>query len=951
MYGIWQKNPGAFYASNMHRLNSGVSLEIPFVSDIGQVSHRAAYEVYAQHLTLLEHASRGGLASADEISTVEEAGADRSQVEEAPAAAVNSAIPGSDAEQTANAPADPAGITIPVSAGESVEVNKDRILTPSRETVIAAEETSERSIVAPVSSQDTSLRSLRDESSGQSRLAGQDLEAIDANVSMPAGSSGESVTTQIGESSERIIQAPEPLIVASEGGIDSLAAEKLNPKPAAWSMETLVGHLWPFNQIQGLNFNWIGTAFGGAFALLILLFYRIFRSAPGGNRGSRDATLSREAPLTQRDYSTSNAIDEDVAASPSGQLSGEQTPDENSTPHADAELQLQARLREAVLLISDENFALAQRKLNDAVNQYPDCIELKLMLAELFRKTNNLFELENAIHTLEAEYMSQTSLDRLEALRQLVEDDSDKMIPVLLDSADFGIATQGLAVTPESSAAAISSPPGSAEAQTADNPEDQIDKTPAKEANGKNQFEVDDDYVEFALGGSDSEFGTAQDLSFTDNENNSNRDISKETVSYLASSMSDHSIDHIIDSTETSPQEGDTEGYMLDQFVEHGNFSETVTDLSAIPSVSVNENLVHGAEDNLDEDSFPAINPAAEEIPIPENSTVNADDMIDLDTLPEKELVAGEEVGHDATAEVKAGDDDELDLDLDLLPEKELVTGEEAGHAATAEVKAGDDDELDLDLDSLPEIEFVTGEEAGHAATAEVKAVDDDELDLDLDTLPEIEFVTGEEADYDATAEVRAVGDDEPDLDLDSLSVMASTAGDATEGSNSAENAAAAADELDCDTLTELMPVAGDVVDCAEIVATADDELNFDSWIEIESTDEDKSEQDDLEMLPDLNEISDIESAITKLDEEVSGNDLSSHQLLNFPEPKAAKFEQELLEFQGEVMSTMQNIRDQLQQMGERLFRLERESSEFRNRIEKLTKHEDRKKISSRPNR
>jgi FimV-like protein len=56
MHGIWGENPDAFMGLNMHRLRVNALLSIPLEQDVFKISHKLAYQLYAEHLAILQSA-------------------------------------------------------------------------------------------------------------------------------------------------------------------------------------------------------------------------------------------------------------------------------------------------------------------------------------------------------------------------------------------------------------------------------------------------------------------------------------------------------------------------------------------------------------------------------------------------------------------------------------------------------------------------------------------------------------------------------------------------------------------------------------------------------------------------------------------------------------------------------------------------------------------------------
>jgi pilus assembly protein FimV len=56
MHGIWGENPDAFTGLNMHRLRVNALLSIPLEQDVFKISHKLAYQLYAEHLAILQSA-------------------------------------------------------------------------------------------------------------------------------------------------------------------------------------------------------------------------------------------------------------------------------------------------------------------------------------------------------------------------------------------------------------------------------------------------------------------------------------------------------------------------------------------------------------------------------------------------------------------------------------------------------------------------------------------------------------------------------------------------------------------------------------------------------------------------------------------------------------------------------------------------------------------------------
>lgn len=58
MYSIWKSNPSAFYRSNMHRLNMGEVLKIPHEREVSEVTRSEAWRIYNDQKTMLAEVLR-----------------------------------------------------------------------------------------------------------------------------------------------------------------------------------------------------------------------------------------------------------------------------------------------------------------------------------------------------------------------------------------------------------------------------------------------------------------------------------------------------------------------------------------------------------------------------------------------------------------------------------------------------------------------------------------------------------------------------------------------------------------------------------------------------------------------------------------------------------------------------------------------------------------------------
>jgi pilus assembly protein FimV len=56
MHRIWDENPDAFTGLNMHRLRVNALLRVPLEQDVFKISHKLAYQLYAEHLAILQSA-------------------------------------------------------------------------------------------------------------------------------------------------------------------------------------------------------------------------------------------------------------------------------------------------------------------------------------------------------------------------------------------------------------------------------------------------------------------------------------------------------------------------------------------------------------------------------------------------------------------------------------------------------------------------------------------------------------------------------------------------------------------------------------------------------------------------------------------------------------------------------------------------------------------------------
>ncbi|MEE8289223.1 MAG: FimV/HubP family polar landmark protein [Nitrosomonadaceae bacterium] len=72
MYGIWEANPSAFMQSNMHQLKIGELIVVPPEQKINGISRALAFQIYSDHLALLQSATHVETVKTDIIPVPEE---------------------------------------------------------------------------------------------------------------------------------------------------------------------------------------------------------------------------------------------------------------------------------------------------------------------------------------------------------------------------------------------------------------------------------------------------------------------------------------------------------------------------------------------------------------------------------------------------------------------------------------------------------------------------------------------------------------------------------------------------------------------------------------------------------------------------------------------------------------------------------------------------------------
>jgi len=148
MHAIWKANPGAFYLANMHRLNTDELLEIPYESEVAEVSRREAYRIYKEQMALLEEMQP--------LSTLAATATDGGEATTLATDAQPVLL--ADAELAVVAAESPPGVDDPADAGlaaqdDAVEYLSEEAKLDAVMAIIEEIEQAEASIVLPSSAQ------------------------------------------------------------------------------------------------------------------------------------------------------------------------------------------------------------------------------------------------------------------------------------------------------------------------------------------------------------------------------------------------------------------------------------------------------------------------------------------------------------------------------------------------------------------------------------------------------------------------------------------------------------------------------------------------------------------------------------------------------------------------------------------------------------------------------
>ena len=271
----------------------------------------------------------------------------------------------------------------------------------------------------------------------------------------------------------------------------------------------------------------------------------------------------------------------------------------------------------------------------------------------------------------------------------------------------------------------------------------------------------------------------------------------------------------------------------------------------------------------------------------------DASDDTELDAAVEAKVDSSDETELNAAVETEVDDSDETELDAAVEAKVDASDETELDAAVEAEVDASDETELDAAVEA--EVDDSEETELNAAVEAEVAVSDETELDAaveaevdasyetELDAAVETEVDDSDETELDSTVEAEVAVSDETEVDaaVEAEVEFANENEDAAEAEQVASddditadaklNAAEDEDFIDADLDEAKVDIADNVSDESELDTADEDLSNDDDTVEVDRADDSASIEDDFTVADVEAEaddtVDDVSSVETRLDE------------------------------------------------------------------------------------
>ena len=927
MHAIWLANPGAFYLGNMHRLNMGELLVIPFESEVAETSRRQAYRVYKQQGDLLSEPESGKLAES----------ADRSAGAVAPVVQADSLEGTVDAEPplTEQPQAEVtvvAGRVMPaaetdVSSVDAQPESKELSEAERLDAVIALIEEIEQSEASIVMPQDEGSADLETESaavlpdSAEDSATGGEITIGDSSpLAVDVGDSGsmDSATVVLSDQTAATEDLPEPVTATtavadgnqqtSESLLSSTAApESLAGRWLAWLRENTVA-------TSPLTY----LAVGSLVTLALLALWRTIVSrrvvSANGLRLNRPSLRQRVppvmAPVTTRAASANSPVkDESAVDAPAAKVRKQEPINE----HADEILSKADRFLDA----GDSGEAI--KLLEVAMKVQPNQFRFPIRLLEIYHKRGQADEFERIMQRMNFVFEELDIGDQihLQVMYAQVCPGAEPIIDIEQAVKAKAEAERRAALEPEPTEASdepvLDDEAASEEGEFAAThvllmnngvPLENDEPDPAKDAIDLEQaLKEADVYLAYGL------YDNAEDLLLKGLALDPNRVdfLAKLLDSYFATK---NLVDFVayaeklremgeevqreywdkveIMGYELAPYNELFSGGKHRQLNEDGGTDELQFDVAgAHPQEEASADEVEAAQ--------PITEDPVQEEPVAKqtDSEDSADAVFTIDEDPSETNIRNEAADDELDDGFDDGDDEvppaslsTAELFLDDIPraaERESSEVNRLVDEVMASDSVGEETNLNLNIDETANMNFV---EDNPVLIEQYEDDEDDRIDL-----------SGELEDID-------------DLDLDQV---AFDEAEVEENEDDSINPANATDELQFEQQS-----ATGTID--QIILEQQDSGSEDMEFEIEQETNDS-----------------IPVASVRADK-LATAEMKDARILHFPETGTGR--QASVEFQSEVTMTLQAMRDQLQNLTERLYRQEREASELRQQVQQLSEEQ-----------
>jgi len=880
MYGIWQANPQAFARSNMHRLRIYEFISVPYEWEVAEIPRGQAYQTYARHLALFETAieNRETVVGDDSVAHAVVGSAPKVANEKMVFEEIPTAV-------TEEPPVTNAAVNIDqVSA--SVVVNPSH--TPAAEVLKEGEV-----ILDLIEVLDTG-----DQPGIILVGAGTDIEvpAVQGNTNDESQAEWAGTLEKRGDFIEQlpVIGSEAPLAIV--GRALQQTDEFVSSRPSWWVM-----------------------AFGVWVTLVILMLSYEFRSRPGLMRDLKQ----RVVDLVLGVFTTRESIQ--VSAGVEYSLRSLAADNESNEPGSISP-DVDEVIAAADVIVANGNTDEAVDLLEATMDIQPDQ-GLTIHLLEAYYKAGDAKSFETLVRHFES-VISEMDTSEQVYLQAMYSE----LCPNTTHLID-----QGYLVDPNIAVPAIPLKP--------ERPEEEA--RPHIGASDATEGPVESDLGDDMENDEPEDDFLATQVVVRDNETEvpvkgagvgQQDDTLDETDIYLAYGLYDNAEDLLMQSMEARPGRADYTSKLLDTYFATRNTTEFIRQAEALKAMgdaagrywdrvqvmgyelAPDNEMFSGARgSSLSASDLGITKPEAADIDlgseIEDDGSIAETDIllsgepddlvdVDVDTQTFIETVArDDEVGEDEEeAPVPGAAADGLS-DPEIAFDEEEVESIEMDRGATGVFELPDDVDSSLD-----DAELVYSLDVDY----EEKDSESEDLSSELSEAEEIEFDPLDSAIFDLPDDIDA-GDEESTSEPENLSLELS-----------------GAEEI------EFEPLDSGVFDLPEDFDTSSEENNTDledALMETSRAEETDFGQFDSDVSVDGDEAEPVENLVGNLEDGVDSKSFDG-RILYFPDSHG-NYEKSG-EFESQVKMTLQSIRDQMQQINERMFSQERDSNSLKKAIGEL---------------